>query len=411
MTLLITSNVLDKIFYTEQTPLQIDASEVEILTAATIQQSDELIRSQMINVLVFDVNLLNEISAQTLAHYKEIHSQIKLVCLANSLNFIQTQQLFEMGCSQILRYPISFTQFIANIQQLFNNKQDEKIRTDKQPFQFSMLGNRWRFVLEHQFWINLFMTKTSKNIQAVNEHIKMLGLQIDTEACYRPILVNILGQKPFSRWDDTNGLDQMIQLFQAISNQKINATYYDDNRAMFLLSDISPHMIRSFLLNWLESCKKEMNLDMNCCIGRPRSFLMLCEEMPLLLKTSDLQPKSQQISWTDGTDAKEDEALIQAIKQYIFEHMDHTLSRKELANHVFLSESYISHVWRNSTGSSLKDYVTTVKMEQAKKMLRETNLSISEIALMLGYTHFSYFSSTFKKKNLLTPAEYRKQFF
>lgn len=411
MTILIISNVLDKTFYTEQTQLQMEVSEIEILTATTIKQSDELIRSQMINVLVFDVNLLNEISAQTLAHYKDIHSQIKFVCLANSLNFIQTQQLFEMGCSQILRYPISFTQFIANIQQLFNKIPDEKIETDKQPFQFSTLGKRWRFVLEHQFWINLFMTKTSKNIQAVNEHIKMLGLQIDTEACYRPILVNILGQKPFSRWDDTNGLDQMIQLFQAISNQKINATYYDDNRAMFLLPDISPHMIRSFILNWLESCKKEMNLDMNCCIGRPRSFLMLCEEMPLLLKNSDLQPKSQQISWTDDTDAKEDEALIQAIKQYIFEHMDHTLSRKELANHVFLSESYISHVWRNSTGSSLKDYVTTIKMEQAKKMLRETNLSISEIALMLGYTHFSYFSSTFKKKNLLTPAEYRKQFF
>ena len=65
-----------------------------------------------------------------------------------------------------------------------------------------MQDSRWRFVLEHQFWINLFMTKTSKNLHAVNEHIEMLGLDIETEKCYRPILLNIFGQKPFHRWDD-----------------------------------------------------------------------------------------------------------------------------------------------------------------------------------------------------------------
>ena len=114
-------------------------------------------------------------------------------------------------------------------------------------------------------------------------------------------------------------------------------------------------------------------------------------------------------AWTDESEDKGNEVLIRTLKKYIDEHLDHELSRKELANSVFLSESYISHIWRSVTGSSLKDYITTMKIEQAKKMLRETGYSISQIALMLGYTHFAYFSSTFKKKTGFTPAEDRKQ--
>ena len=57
-----------------------------------------------------------------------------------------------------------------------------------------------------------------------------------------------------------------------------------------------------------------------------------------------------------------------------------------------------------------RNLLTAVRMERARKMLRETALPVSRIAALLGYTHFSNFSNMFRKKNRLSPAEYRKQF-
>ena len=415
MTILLVSGSLDEKFYTELEGFRMQHPETSVLCTDSIEQADQLMQSHPVDLLASDMDLPHENGLELFSRYKKLYPELKYIGLVSSLDFIQIQRLLEIGCCQILRHPVEVGKLMDCAGQLFQDIQTEKSAMAKRQIQFAMMDRRWRFVLEHQFWINLFMTKTSKNIQAVNEHIQMLGLQVDPEGCYRPVLLNILGEKPFNRWDDENGLWKIVALLQRCLDGDgrlpgINATYYDDSRAIFLFPDLSPPLMRRYLMRWLESCKEKMGIHANCCVGRPCSFLMLCDEMPSLLREADLQPDSQPVSWTDGSDDKGNELLIRTLKQYIDEHLDHELSRKELSNQVFLSESYISHVWRSITGSSLKDYVTTVKMERAKEMLRDTTLSVSQIALMLGYTHFSYFSSTFKKKNNLTPAEYRKKF-
>lgn len=367
-----------------------------------------------IDLLVSDMDLPAEDGVQLFSRYQHLRPELKYIGLVSSLDFQRTQRLLEIGCYQILRLPVYFQQLAECILPLYHDIQNQKDNSAKERFQVAIQDSRWRFVLEHQFWINLFMTKTSKNAQTVTEHLHMLGLHMNVEGHYRPILFNIFKQKPFNRWDDANGLPQILQLLKTAARENngpatIYSTYYDNSRALFLFPDSPPSFIRKCVRQWLESCKTVMGLDANCCIGRPHRFLRLCDEMPFLLKTSELQPNSQLISWTDEEEDEGNDILIRTLKKYIDEHLDHELSRKELADQVFLSESYISHIWRSATGSSLKDYVTTMKMEQAKRMLRETAYSISQIALMLGYTHFAYFSSTFKKKTGITPAEYRKQ--
>lgn len=414
MTVLIVSQHLDAAFQKDQNAFLCQHPEIQIYCTESIENADQVMQNSAADLLVSDMDLPGEDGVQLFSRYQRIQPGLKYVCIVSSLDFMQTQRLLEIGCFQILRLPVCFQQLVDCILPLRHNIQKQKSNDTKQQFQLAMQDSRWRFVLEHQFWINLFMTKTSKNLHAVNEHIEMLGLDIETEKCYRPILLNIFGQKPFHRWDDINGLPQILQLLKAAAHENncptnINGTYYDDSRALFLFPDLPPPSIAKCVGKWLEKCAGILELHANCCIGRPRSFLLLCDEMPFLLKTSELQPNSQLIAWTDESEDKGNEVLIRTLKKYIDEHLDHELSRKELANSVFLSESYISHIWRSVTGSSLKDYITTMKIEQAKKMLRETGYSISQIALMLGYTHFAYFSSTFKKKTGFTPAEYRKQ--
>lgn len=103
------------------------------------------------------------------------------------------------------------------------------------------------------------------------------------------------------------------------------------------------------------------------------------------------------------------EGVIGKIKKYIDEHLDEDLSRNTLAKVACLNPNYLARLFHSKTGDSLVDYITKRKMEKVKKLLLTTDLSVSQIALMLGYTNMPYFSKVFKKETGCSPIEYRRQ--
>lgn len=102
-------------------------------------------------------------------------------------------------------------------------------------------------------------------------------------------------------------------------------------------------------------------------------------------------------------------AIISKIQSFIQDNLDKELNRDDIARSVFRNPAYLSRLFRKETGLSLTDYIVQVKIEKAKRLLKETNDKISNIAEDLGYMHFSYFAKLFKKAAGLTPQEYRKQ--
>lgn len=98
---------------------------------------------------------------------------------------------------------------------------------------------------------------------------------------------------------------------------------------------------------------------------------------------------------------------VERVKEYINGNLDKELSRGTLAKVAFLSEDYISPIFKNKTGMSLTNYIALKRVEKAKEFLEHSNLSISKIALEVGYNNFSYFSKTFRDMTGMTSNEYR----
>ena len=73
------------------------------------------------------------------------------------------------------------------------------------------------------------------------------------------------------------------------------------------------------------------------------------------------------------------------------------------------SQSYLYQVCKRYFHCSLQQYITTSRMEKAKKMLTETAIKIKDVALAVGYADWIQFSKTFKKNVGITPLEYRKR--
>lgn len=107
--------------------------------------------------------------------------------------------------------------------------------------------------------------------------------------------------------------------------------------------------------------------------------------------------------------AKTDRAsIVQVAKAYITGHYpDPNLSLAEVASHVHFSPNHFSVVFSEETGSTFKDYLTQIRIEAAKKLLRMSQCKCSEVAYKVGYNDPHYFSLVFRKKTGLTPQQYR----
>lgn len=94
---------------------------------------------------------------------------------------------------------------------------------------------------------------------------------------------------------------------------------------------------------------------------------------------------------------------------YIRRNLDRDISRSEIAEAIFLNPEYLSRLFKKETGIALNEFIVREKIEQAKSMLKGTDIPVSLIALKMGYTNFSYFSQVFKRHTGLSPLEYRQQ--
>lgn len=94
---------------------------------------------------------------------------------------------------------------------------------------------------------------------------------------------------------------------------------------------------------------------------------------------------------------------------YINEHYsDSELKLPDILEHLGVSRSYFSTVFKEKTGQSFVEYLTGLRMEKAKEYLRETGLCTYEIAERIGFADPHYFSLTFRRRIGMTPKQYRE---
>ena len=102
---------------------------------------------------------------------------------------------------------------------------------------------------------------------------------------------------------------------------------------------------------------------------------------------------------------------IQGVIEVMKANLHRKLRLAELAESANLSRPYLCRLFKAETGASPAQYLQTLRMKAAGRLLATTQMSIKEIMLTVGYTHKSLFVHHFKKAHGRMPSEYRaKQF-
>lgn len=107
-------------------------------------------------------------------------------------------------------------------------------------------------------------------------------------------------------------------------------------------------------------------------------------------------------------DYAEQDMLTNHVIDYIKTHFDKQIRLEELAEINDISASHLSKKFKLVTGMNFSYYLNSIRIEQSKKLLAESTLSISEISEKCGFNDSNYFSYVFKKSEGISPISFRK---
>ena len=102
--------------------------------------------------------------------------------------------------------------------------------------------------------------------------------------------------------------------------------------------------------------------------------------------------------------------LVIDVANYIQHHLSEPITAEEIAKELYLSRPYLSRKFIEETGERLTDFILKEKTEEAKRLLRYSDKTLTAISNYLGFSSQSHFSRVFKKYALCTPGEYREKY-
>jgi AraC-like DNA-binding protein len=175
--------------------------------------------------------------------------------------------------------------------------------------------------------------------------------------------------------------------FISVSGYKTD-NYKDYLKSVSIKYDISYSKLKNVYVQLETHFPRKEDIDV--------LILPLCQMLELaLIKTQNENPKN--ISFPEK------------VMRYIIQYHAQNITSDDICNYFSCSRSYMSTEFNKYYGKSIRQCLTELRIEDAKTLLENTKLSVTEISYSVGFADSNYFSNIFKKSVGLSPLAYRKK--
>ena len=165
---------------------------------------------------------------------------------------------------------------------------------------------------------------------------------------------------------------------------------FQRNQVLFQLNDEEADFVKNIMMEM----KKYNNAENSCDVQVFR--LLLCSLLTFFAKKSEKET------------VYNDNILIDKIVDYLEKNYAQEITLDTLAKRFYISKYEISRMFTKNVGISFIEYLTRVRIENSKKLLLDTSLSITQISELAGFNSSSNFARVFKKITGVAPVQYRK---
>lgn len=126
-------------------------------------------------------------------------------------------------------------------------------------------------------------------------------------------------------------------------------------------------------------------------------------EILLLLSTIDYKKQKKKVCFP-----KKQVEMVKCIRNELIQHLQETITIEEISAQYAISQTLLKRIFKAIYGTTIRQYIQEYRVEEAQRLLRDTNENIVEIAMLVGYSNSSKFSAAFKKHTGILPKEYRR---
>jgi len=118
---------------------------------------------------------------------------------------------------------------------------------------------------------------------------------------------------------------------------------------------------------------------------------------------------TESVQLLSGLKSRQTIGLLVKIEKYIRDNYHENINLKRISEEFYLNHVYLGQLFFKNYNMYFNDYLTKIRIDEAKKLLRTTDMRVYEVADKVGFKNVGYFINKFKKKVNCTPFHYRSQ--
>ena len=201
-----------------------------------------------------------------------------------------------------------------------------------------------------------------------------------------------------------------------IDRGKLRTAYYDIKYVDIQTLKKNVRFL-SLIANYIISVENELVLQKE--IVRKNQLLHQKEKEKLKLEKAlkdltisvlDFKKLKQEKNNITESSIKTHEHIVLKAQLFIKSNYENSITLEDVASAVYLSPSYFSTIFKETSGYNFSSYLTKMRIEAAREMLEKTAVPIKEIVYKVGFEDYNYFNRVFKSYNNVPPGEYRRKY-
>ncbi len=251
----------------------------------------------------------------------------------------------------------------------------------------------------HNFWEMVYVDKGQVNIRAGAREFTLKQGQV---AFHKPNEFHTICT------DGINAADVFVIAFVCSSSAmeffKSNVTTLSSKLKKQMFSIIN-ECLSTFEIMPIEGV--ELIMKENAPVGSQQMIRIHLEELFIMLMRESTEDNPDFFPTKESMENHIAEKIINLIEDGIYS----PISVQDICSSVNYSRAYISKIFKASTGFSINEYITKLKIKESKKLIRSGNYTFCQISDMLCYDNQHYFSRVFKKETKFTPTQYKNSVF
>lgn len=360
--------------------------EHQVHLAANAEQAIALLRSHRIQIVLTDILMPGMTGLELMNMSRSRHPHVKWVVISAYSEFSYAQEAVRLGAKDYLLKPIGkevlsdmirkLSEEIAHETEL--NEESELLKANRKYLQEAVFQRFAQGLDTGRIDMKPFME------QHPYFHLIMVKMESDKAVFLENFIIENVLQELIERYGKG---------FVTVHDSKslLGIVTLPDAALLPALVD----ELRSHLVKYLKVPFQIMSSEKIC------RFEAVPAEVQRMRQASTTQVYEHHAS---GSDRSIDVAL-----QYIRTHYHDDLSLEKVAAIVYLNPVYFSQLFKQKIGQGFKEYVTHLRLEQAKQLLMNPKLKLADVADRIGYQDMRHFSQVFRKKYGVTPSEYRNE--